>query len=50
METSGSRGRTLDNTESVRQTVGEEIQYFSVLHVNELLFVLSFAYVAVHFL
>lgn len=33
METSRSWGRTLDNTEPVRQTAGEEIQYFSVMCV-----------------
>ena len=39
METSRNRGRKL-NTEPVGQTVGEETQYFSVLFVNKLLFVL----------
>lgn len=49
METSRSRGRTLDNTEPVRQTAGEEIQYFSVLLVKESLFVLVLACVHVIF-
>lgn len=42
METSRSRGRILDNTEPVRQTAGEERRHFSVLHVNEELFVQDF--------